>query len=90
VDGAAKEAEVEMALLKAASGDEGEERAAFGAPGTGVGTDVLGELERVRSNLAALAEVVEGIRGKLNAHVHGGAVAALPAGEQEVTAYTMH
>ena len=78
-----------MGVMRASAGEEDEERA-FGAAGVGRGTDVMGELERVRSNLAALAEVVEGIRAKLNAHTHGGAVAAPPAEEQAQTGYTMH
>ena len=78
-----------MAVMQASGGGREEERA-FGAPGIGGGTDVLGELEPVRSNLAALAEVVEGLRGKFNGHAHGGAVVAPVAGEQEQTQYTMH
>ena len=62
----------------------------FGSPGTGVGTDILAELERVRSNLAALAQVVEDLRAKHNGHTHGGAVAAPPVGEQSVVAFTLH
>ena len=77
-----------MAVMQASAGAS-EERA-FGSPGVGGGTDVLGALERIRSNLAALAEVVEGIRAKYNAHTHGGAVVVPPAGEQEQTQYTMH
>ena len=72
-----------------ANAGAGDERA-FGAPGVGAGTDVLGELERIRSNLAALAEVVEALRAKYNAHAHNGAVAALPVGEQSGVGYTMH
>ena len=77
-----------MAVMQA-SGASGEETA-FGARGVGGGTDVMAELERVRSNLAALAEVVEGIRAKYNAHTHGGAVVAPAAGEQSGVSYTMH
>lgn len=77
-----------MAVMQASAGAS-EERA-FGAPGVGGGTDVLGELERIRSNLAALAEVVEGLRAKYNAHTHGGAVVAPPVGEQSAVSYTMH
>jgi Ni,Fe-hydrogenase III large subunit len=51
---------------------------------------VLAELERIRSNLAALAQVVEDLRTKHNTHTHGGAVAAPPVGEQSTIAYTMH
>jgi hypothetical protein len=78
-----------MAVMQASVGG-GEEGKAFGAPGVGGRTDVLGELERVRSNLAALAQVVEEIRGKVNGHTHGAEVSALEAGEQAQTAYTMH
>ena len=78
-----------MAVLRAQ--DSGaEDVRAFGAEGVGAGTDVGGELERVRSNLAALAEVVEEIRAKLNGHAHGGAVVPPPASERALTAYTMH
>ena len=77
-----------MAVLQASSGvDPGE---SFGSPGVGVGTDVMGELERIRSNLAALAQVVEDLRGKHNGHMHGGAVGVPAVGEQVVVAYTMH
>ena len=79
-----------MPVLQAASSGDGERLEAFGWPGVGGGTDVLGELERVRSNLAAQAQVVEDLRVKHNAHTHSGAVAAPPVGEQVVTAYTMH
>ena len=78
-----------MAVMQAAASG-GEAIQAFGAPGVGAGTDVLGELERVRSNLAALAQVVEDLRVKHNGHTHGGAVAAPPVAEQVLTAYTMH
>ena len=78
-----------MGVMQASAGREEEERA-FGAQGVGGGTDVLGELERVRSNLVALAEVVEGLRGKFNGHTHGGAVVEPPAGEQSAVSYTMH
>ena len=50
----------------------------------------VAQLERVRSNLAALAQVVEEIRTKLNAHTHGGAVVPPPAGERATTTYTPH
>ena len=77
-----------MPVLQASSApDQGD---SFGSPGVGVGTDVLGELERIRSNLAALAQVVEDVRTKHNGHTHGGAVAAPPVGEQAAVAYTMH
>jgi len=52
--------------------------------------DVMGELERVRHNLLALAEIVEDLRVKHNAHTHGGAVAAPPAGEQSQKAWTVY
>ena len=77
-----------MAVMQASEG--GAEEKAFGAAGVGAGTEVLGELERVRSNLAALAEVVEGLRGKFNGHTHGGEVSAPPGGEQASVSYTMH
>jgi hypothetical protein len=51
--------------------------------------DVLAELERVRGNLVALAQVVEGLRAAFNAHTHGGAVGAPPAGEESGTAFTL-
>jgi hypothetical protein len=77
-----------MAILQSASNDGG--GGSFGSPGTGAGTDALAELERIRSNLAALAQVVEDLRGKHNAHNHGGAVVAPPVGEQSNVGYTMH
>ena len=80
----------EMAVMQASEGRLEEGERAFGAAGVGGGTDVLGELERVRSNLAALAEVVEEIRGKVNGHTHGGEVNAPAVGEQVQTGYTMH
>ena len=76
-----------MGILQASAGSDAE---LAGAAATGAGIDVLAELERVRSNLGALAQVVEEIRTKLNAHAHGGTVAPLPGGEQAVTRYTMH
>jgi len=76
-----------MGILQASAGSDGE---LAGAAATGAGIDVLAALERVRSNLAALAQVVEEIRTKLNAHTHGGAVAAPPGGEQAATQYTLH
>ena len=78
-----------MPVMQAAS-EGGASENGFGAPGVGAGTDVLAELERIRSNLAALAEVVEDLRSKHNTHTHNGAVAAPPAAEQSVTPYTMH
>ena len=62
----------------------------FGSPGTGVGTDPLAELERIRSNLAALAQVLEDLRTKHNLHTHNATVAAPPAGEQSNVPYTLH
>ena len=76
-----------MAVMQASDGGAAQP---VGAPGVGAGTDILAELERIRSNLAALAEVVEGLRAKFSGHTHGGAVAAPPAGEQAQTGYTMH
>jgi hypothetical protein len=78
-----------MAVLTAADATAGEPPA-FGAGGAGLGVDVLRELERVRGDLAALAQVVEEIRAKVNAHTHGGAVAAPAAGEQAATPFVMH
>ncbi len=78
-----------MPVMQAGTGG-GDAAEAFGAPGVGGGTDVLAELERTRSNLAALAQVVEDLRAKHNTHTHGGAVAAPPVGEQSTIAYTMH
>ena len=76
-----------MGILQASAGSDGE---LAGAAATGAGIDVLAALERVRSNLAALAQVVEEIRTKLNAHTHGGAVVPPPAGERATTTYTPH
>ena len=76
-----------MPILQAASSAE---EGRFGSPGVGAGPDVLGEPERIRSNLVALAQVVEDLRGKHNGHTHGAAVRAPPAAEQAQTAYTMH
>lgn len=88
-------------LLQGGSGSgEGEGSPAYGAGGVGTGADVLAELERVRANLLALAEVVEELRGKYNGHTHGenaagayvqGAATAAPAvGQQAGTAYVPH
>ena len=62
----------------------------FGSPGTGAGTDIPAELERLRSNLAALAQVVEDLRTKHNTHTHNTTVPAPPPGEQTNVSYTMH
>jgi hypothetical protein len=79
-----------MADLRVAGEAPAAGAAAFGPAGTGTGVDVLAELERVRTNLLALAGVVEDLRAKYNAHTHGGAVAAPPAGEQSTVAYVPH
>jgi hypothetical protein len=55
-----------------------------------LGIDVVAELERVRSNLLAIALIVEDLRVKHNAHTHGGTVPAPPAGEQAVVGYVAH
>jgi hypothetical protein len=62
----------------------------FGSPGTGSGTDVAAELERIRSNLAALAEVLESLRAKHNTHTHNATVPVPPANEQTTVAFTLH
>jgi hypothetical protein len=77
-----------MPILQFSSSDGAP--ASFGSPGTGAGTDIHAELERLRSNLTALAQVLEDLRAKHNAHTHGGAVAAPPAGEQSNVSYTLH
>ena len=77
-----------MPILQSSPGGSGE--GAFGAPGVGAGTDTLAELERIRSNLAALAQVVEDLRTTHNTHTHSGAVGAPPAGEQTNVPYTLH
>ena len=56
----------------------------------GAGADLYAELERLRSNLAALAEVVESLRAKHNAHAHNATVPAPPANEQSTVAFTLH
>ena len=78
-----------MPVMQAGTGGSGAAES-FGAPGVGGGTDVLAELERIRSNLAALAQVVEDLRAKHNGHTHNGGVGAPPAAEQSIVAYTMH
>jgi hypothetical protein len=79
-----------MAELRSAASAAGEESGAVVTGGVGFGYDVVGELERVRANLVALAQVVEALRARLNAHTHGGAVGPPPAEEQATTAYTLH
>lgn len=79
-----------MSILQANTGGEAEASGRPGAAGTGAGVDALAELERVRSNLAALALVVEEIRSRLNGHTHLGAAPALPAAERAHTPYEMH
>jgi hypothetical protein len=98
VDAPTSEDAVMPSLLQA--GGEGEAAPAYGSSGVGTGADVLMELERVRANLLALAEVVEDLRGKYNAHTHGenaagayvqNATTAGPApGQQAGTAYVPH
>ena len=70
-----------MPILQSAGGAEGDP-SAFGSPGVGAGTDTLAELERLRSNLAALAQILEDLRTKHNTHTHNTAVAAPPPAEQ--------
>jgi len=77
-----------MPVLQASSSSDQPD--SFGSPGVGIGTDVLAELERIRSNLAALAQVLEDLRLKHNTHTHNAAVPAPPAAEQSTTAYTLH
>jgi hypothetical protein len=77
-----------MAELRAQS-EQGESTQGFGGAGTGLGVDLLGELERLRANLVALAERFEDLRTKHNGHAHGGAVAAPPAAEQSAVAFTL-
>ena len=79
-----------MPILQGATGGAPDTGESFGSPGTGLGTDVLAELERIRSNLAALAQVLEDLRTTHNTHTHGGSVTAPPAGEQTSVSYTMH
>ena len=99
MDDAAAEAALMAALLQGAAAD-GEGSGAYGSPGVGTGADVLMELERIRANLLALAEVVEGLRAKYNGHTHVENVAAAYAqnavtnapvvGQQEGTGYVPH
>jgi hypothetical protein len=72
-----------MPLLQAAT--DGEATSAFGEGSSrtpGLGVDVIAELERVRANLFALAEVIAEIRQRFHAHTHDGMVASPPANEQ--------
>ncbi|MBI3971722.1 MAG: hypothetical protein HY332_10580 [Chloroflexi bacterium] len=79
-----------MSELRAATAGGGGGEASVGAGAVGTGVDVVAELERVRANQLTIAAVVEELRGKYNAHTHGGAVAAPLAGEQAQTALTVH
>ena len=79
-----------MPILHPSTGDEREAGSSFGSPGTGAGTDIPAELERLRSNLAALAEIVEDLRTKHNTHTHNATVAAPPAAEQTTVPFTLH
>ena len=78
-----------MPLLQASTGASNES-GSFGSSGTGAGTDIPGELERLRSNLAALAQVLEDLRTKHNTHTHNSTVPAPPIAEQTTVAYTLH
>ncbi len=77
-----------MGDLRPAS-EASEASTGYGSGGVGLGAAALDELERVRANLYALAELYEALRTKYNAHTHNGAVAAPPAGEQQQTAFTL-
>lgn len=77
-----------MPLLQASTGTDAQDR--FGSPGTGAGTDVFAELERIRSNLAALAEILESLRTNHNTHTHNTTVPPPPAGEQTNVPFTLH
>lgn len=79
-----------MADLRAAAdfGTAGAAQVGTGAVGAGV--DVVAELERLRSNLLALAAILEDLRARYNAHTHAAAVPAPPAGEQSPTPFTAH
>ena len=57
------------------------------AGGTGYGIDVTAEVERLRASVIALAIVIDEVRTRLNGHVHGGAVAALPPAERATTPF---
>ena len=78
-----------MPILQSTTGpDSGAD--SFGSPGTGAGTDVTAELERLRSNLAALAQLLEDLRTKHNLHTHNTTVPTPPAAEQTAVPYTLH
>ena len=79
-----------MGDLRAADAAGGPGEAVVGAGAVGAGVDVVAELERVRSNLLALAAVIEDLRAKHNAHTHNAAVAPPPVGEQSTMAFTAH
>ena len=78
-----------MPDLRAADAPGGAGQSTTGPGATGAGIDLVAEIERVRHNLVALAAVVEELRARHNAHTHGGAVAAPPAGERAQTAFTL-
>ncbi|MGH2350221.1 MAG: hypothetical protein ACRDI2_09720 [Chloroflexota bacterium] len=79
-----------MGDLRAAGAYGGPGEAVAGAGAVGAGIDVAAELERIRSNLLALAAVLEAVRARYNAHTHNGAVAAPPLAEQAQTGYLAH
>jgi len=78
-----------MSELRAAYAATGEAERDTLVGGAQLGYDVVGELERVRANLVALAQVVEQLRSAYNGHTHNGAVPAPPAGEQSALGYTL-
>ena len=78
-----------MPILQSSSADATTPEG-FGSPGTGAGTDVPAELERLRSNLAALAHVVEDLRTKHNSHTHNATVPTPPLAEQTTIPFTLH
>ncbi len=79
-----------MSELRAAYAAAGEAERDTLLGGVQLGYDVVGELERVRMNLVALAQVVEALRAAYNAHTHNGTVPAPPAGEQVTMPFTLH
>ena len=79
-----------MADLRAVSEGQVGAPESFGPGGTGVGVDVLGELERMRHNLLALAEILEELRGRYNGHKHCGVVGGPPVGEQSQKSWTVY